>query len=369
MAKPLCQYFNTCGGCSYQDIDYVVQLEDKKKALANAIKYDDVKVFSGKSYHYRNRMDMVFHSDGLGFREKGYWYKIVDIEKCLISNDKLNGLISEIRGFFKDVDYFDLKKHTGTFRYAVMRTPQNDSSISFVLNHSSPRLADAVSTIEAFANTTTARNVIVTYVPPNSGVSISDNFFIVKGNDMLKEEYLGKIFWYSVQGFFQNNYEMAENAYAYCHELLKSYDTSEAHLLDLYGGVGPFGIINAELFKGVTIIENVQQSIDAADRNIKENGISNAQAILLDAKQLKSIELPKPLFVITDPPRSGMHKKTIQQLNELKPQAIIYVSCNVKRLGIDVPKFKEYKIESAALFDFFPQTPHSEAVVELVLKS
>ena len=336
--------------------------------MASALKHDDVKIFSGRQYGYRNRMDMVFHPGGLGFREKGYWYKIVDIEKCIISNDKLNILISEIRELFTDVDYFDIREHTGTFRYAVIRTPQNDSSISFVLNNASERLEEAIDRIKVFADITTARNILVTYVGANSGVSISDDFVVLKGSDMLEEEYLGKKFWYSVQGFFQNNHEMAEKMHAYCHELLKNYDTSEAHLLDLYGGVGTFGIINAELFKGVTNIESVPQSIDAANRNTKENGISNVKAMLIDAKQLRGVELPEPLFVITDPPRSGMHKRTINRLNELKPEVIIYVSCNVKQLEKDIPKFKDYEIKSAALFDFFPQTPHSEAVVELELK-
>jgi 23S rRNA (uracil1939-C5)-methyltransferase len=90
--------------------------------------------------------------------------------------------------------------------------------------------------------------------------------------------------------------------------------------------------------------------------------------VLLDAMQLKKLDLPDSLFVITDPPRSGMHEKTIEQLKKLRPKVIVYVSCNVVQLGKDLPKFKDYRIRSAALFDLFPQTPHSEAVVELVLK-
>jgi len=30
-------------------------------------------------------------------------------------------------------------------------------------------------------------------------------------------------------------------------KILKTYNTKESHLLDLYGGVGTFGIINSEL--------------------------------------------------------------------------------------------------------------------------
>ena len=196
MAIPLCLYFKKCGGCSFQDVGYPQQLEDKKKRFAETINFDDIRVFSGKEYFYRHRMDMVFHSEGLGFREKGFWHRIVDIEKCVISNESLNSLICEIREFFKDVEYFDVKKTTGTFRYAVMRTPPDDSSVSIVLNKNSEKLKDAHEKIAEFAKMTKARNVLVTYVPHNRDVSVSDDFSVVKGSEMLREDLCGKVFWF-----------------------------------------------------------------------------------------------------------------------------------------------------------------------------
>lgn len=366
MATPLCTLFGECGGCSSQHIDYSLQLENKRKVLERAVNSVDVQVFSDKEYDYRNRMDFVFHKTGVGFRRKGKWSSIVPVNKCVISNEKINVLLKEINDFFKNTDYFDLIKQSGTFRYAVIRTPSNDSSISFVLNEDSLRLNAAVEKIEEFAKTSTANNIITTYTSTKQDESVSFEFFAVKGNDMLKETYLGKTFSYSVQGFFQNNSIMAEKMQEYVNNLLKKYDTKQAHLLDLYGGVGTFGIINSELFKGVTIIESIQPCIDAANENIQNNNIKNTSAIVLDAVKLKNVDLPQPLFVITDPPRSGMDPKTIEQLKKLQPKVIIYVSCNVEQLAKDIPKFKDYKVKSAALFDLFPQTPHSEGVVELV---
>lgn len=368
MAEPLCPYFYKCGGCSSQHIDYPVQLENKKKALADAINFNDINVFSGKEYYYRNRMDMLFHPRGIGFRKKKKGHEIVDVCGCIISNEKLNTLIKELRNFFREIDSFNVKKQTGTFRYAVIRATSKNSSVSFVLNEDSTRLADAVDKIKEFAGKTTANNVVVTYVPSKIDESTSNEFFVVKGSDMLKEKYLGMEFIFSVQGFFQNNHELAEKMHEYCRNLLKSYETKEASLLDLYGGVGTLGIVNADLFKGATIIENNEQSIEAAKINTLENNIKNAEAVMLDAKNLKKIKLPHPLFAITDPPRTGMDQKTIQELNNLKPKVIIYISCNVSQLKKEVIKLKGYEIKSAALFDFFPQTQHSEAVVELVCK-
>jgi tRNA (uracil-5-)-methyltransferase len=178
MVEPLCPYFGRCGGCTSQHIEYSLQLENKKKSLISQIKFPDVKVFSGSEYGYRNRMDFIFHPGGLGFREKEKWWKIVDIDRCVISGDKINALLSEIRSFFKDAESFDVRKHTGTFRYAVIRLA-SEASVSFVLNSSSPRLSEAVEKIKEYADKSLAENIIVTYINPDSDVSISSDYFVV----------------------------------------------------------------------------------------------------------------------------------------------------------------------------------------------
>ena len=154
----------------------------------------------------------------------------------------------------------------------------------------------------------------------------------------------------------------------YVRSLSEQYFGKQIYLLDLYAGVGTFGINNSDLFKQVTIVESFQKCIDSAKNNIINNNINNAVAISLDAKKIRDLQFDKPLVVILDPPRSGMHNETIATLNKLLPLSIIYVSCNVNQLKKDIPKFKQYKIKNVALFDQFPQTNHIETVVELILK-
>jgi len=366
MAEPKCSFFGRCGGCSSQHLAYQLQLENKKKALASILGFDGVKVFHDKEYGYRNRMDFVFCPNGVGLRKKGTWDKTMQIDKCVISEERLQALLAEVNGFFTENDAFDLRTHKGTLRYAVIRTPGQTSSISFVLNQASPGFEDAVARIKEFASLTTADNIVITYTLPQTDVSSADEYSVVKGSDMLTETLMGHDFLYSVQGFFQNNTAVAGMMHEHCRSLLAAHETKGAHLLDLYCGVGTFGINNADLFKEVTIVEGYGPAIVAANKNVAANGAKNVRPILLDAMYLKRLEFPKPLYVITDPPRSGMHPKTIERLKELKPESIIYISCNVEQLGKDVLKFKDYKIANATMFDLFPQTPHIEAMVELV---
>lgn len=402
MAEPKCPYYGKCGGCDAQHIDYATQLEQKKRALADALKCkdfsaDDVAVFSDNEYGYRNRMDMAFWNnwflsagrelpvgdngrDRLGFRVKGKWFEVVDVDKCAISNDRLNELLAEVRAFFidtdEDFDAYDLNKKTGAFRYSVIRTPAGDSSICFILNADSTKLDDAMKRVKKFAfgggdwAGCSANNVSVAYVSSETDVSVSEEFFVIKGSDMLIGDLMGKKFEFSVQGFFQNNSAMAEKMHKYVHELLEKSDRGEwAFLLDLYGGVGTFGINNADLFHKVLTVEAFAPSIDSAKKNIERSKVANAEAMVLDAQYLKRLNLPsKDLYVITDPPRAGMHPKTIEHLKKAKPKVIIYISCNVSQLKSDLPKFTDYKVKSAAVFDLFPQTRHMESVVEMEFK-
>jgi len=390
MIEPKCKCFGKCGGCATQHLPYEVQLENKQKRLSQTIGFEDlpairlsssksgrqgVQVFSDEEWHYRNRMDMAFVKEGIGFREKGKWWSLLRVDECPISNRRLNELNQEICAFFGTaIDAFHVKQRVGTFKYAVIRTPQKDSSISFVLNKDSTRLSEAVSAIEDFAKKTTANNILITYTDSKSSQSIGEEYIVVKGSDMLEEVILGKTFRYSAQGFFQNNSVMAEKMHRYVRDLLTSYcgangGSNYNHLLDLYGGVGAFGIVNADLFHKVTSIESYEGCTIAAKANMELNGVKNMEAICMDAKRLKQVSLPeKNLYVVTDPPRSGMHPETIIQLRKLKPAVLIYISCNVEQLDKDLPKLTDYKIKSAALFDLFPQTNHMESVIELVVQ-
>lgn len=367
MTTPKCPYFGICGGCVTQHIPYELQLQNKRDQLFRAIEYEDIKVISDYEYKYRNRMDFHFHKGGVGFRKKGDWKSIIDIEKCEISNPKLNQLLSEVREFFKEPDYFHLHKQTGTLKYAVIRTA-DISSISFVLNQDSTTIEDTTKEIEKFAKITSADNIVVTYVPAKTDNTTSSEFYVIKGSDELQTTYNDKVFKYSCQGFFQNNHEMALKMHNYVTGLLKKEDTKQDFLLDLYGGVGAFGIMNAELFKEVLTVEAVIECTTSANNNIKLNNLKNVSAKTKDAKQVGKLPIKTPLTVITDPPRSGMHRNTVKWLNESGAKRIIYISCNPVQMGKELKQMPNYEIREAALCDLFPQTNHMEGVVELVLK-
>jgi 23S rRNA (uracil1939-C5)-methyltransferase len=361
-----CSYFKICNGCSTQHIPYNLQLENKKKALSQRINFEEIEVFSGNEYNYRNRIDFIFNSNGPAMRAKKN--SVVNVKRCEICDERINNLLTEIKSNFTNVDYFNFKKKIGTFCYAVVRVAKNTKSISFVLNKESHKLGEAIEKIDEFAKKSSADLVIVTFTDPQKPNSITEDYNIIKGNDFLEENLLDFIFEYNVQGFFQNNLEVAKLMHKYCNSLLSKFKDKNMHLLDLYGGVGTFGIINSQYFKDVTIVEGFDKCIVSANENIKKNNLANCKTVVLDAKKLKTLELSQPLVAIIDPPRSGMHSETIATLNKLKPESIIYVSCNIVQLGKDVKKFKEYKINKAALFDQFPQTNHVEAIVELVLE-
>ncbi len=367
-----CKYFGACGGCSNQHVPYEVQLENKKKNLASFTNFPEEKisVVSGEPFNYRNRMDFVFSQGKIGFREKGKWFKVVDIDNCPISNSMLNSLLKEVREFFLPYsdDFFDLKSQEGLFRYCVIRTPSKASSLTFILNDDSPNKERGRKLVEDFSKVTSADSVLVGYNHKKSDVSTTDNYEVLKGSDFLEENILGKTLRFHSQAFFQNNTEMARELVRVVREILESQGNNH-YLLDLYGGVGTFSVCCSDLFKEVSVVECVEPAIVAAKKNAELNKINNLSGFVLDAKQINRLNLKTPLKVITDPPRSGMIPKAIERLLALKANSIIYVSCNAKQLQRELPRFiKYYDINSVTLVDLFPQTNHFEALIELAKK-
>ncbi len=301
-------------------------------------------------------MEFLLGSSGLGLRKRGKPGEIVAVKNCPIIEDNLNQCLSEVFEFCNP----ELK---GVLRGVVIRGSSGSTSVSFVLNKASSRLREAAEAIRSFKGT--SNSILGTYASGES--NYSEEYFIILGADTIKAIVLGKEFTYHVQGFFQNNTALAEAMQGYCKKLLLgNNNTPGSHLLDLYSGVGVFGVTNSAHFKAVTMVESAGLSVDCARLNIKANCVNNISVFKLDSSQIGRLKLPEGLCVITDPPRTGMDMKTINQLKRLKPRLVLYVSCNLEQLRKDIKKFKEFSVKSAALFDFFPQTLHCETVVELV---
>ena len=352
-----CQYSPQCGGCDLQHLEYKTQLENKKKQISKLLNFQNTEILSGPECNYRNRMDFLFFPGGIGLRDKNN-RKIIDIEDCPIANSRINELLKEIR----ESEYFT--EYSQECSFAVIRASSKDYSISFVLRPNLKNKEEIIEKVREFSKKINAKNILVTF-PEKVEDSTSSDYLIIKGKDYLEEEFLNLNFRYPTQGFFQNNPSVAEMMLKYVKELLSKYSIREAHLLDLYGGVGTFGVTNYKEFRKITIIESFPPAIEMAKENIKLNQVKNAEAFALDAQQLRKVKLSAPLYVITDPPRSGMDEKVIVLLKELQPEAIIYISCNPQQLAKDVLKFKKCKLKSVALFDLFPQTKHFEVIAEL----
>ncbi len=366
--EPQCRYFHKCGGCQTQHITYDVQLTQKKERIAKLLQIptDSLVVVHANEYAYRNRMDFIFSHRGLGLRKQNDHKTIIPITRCEIASPNIQILLEELTRDFSRCDYFDTHKKTGTFKFAVIRVGQ-EKTIIFTLNQDSTKIDDATKRIEEFAKKTSADNIIVSYVQKNENQSLGHEYYCLKGNEFLTQDIAGTQLTYHSLGFFQNNPSVASQMVLHAKKLLKQ---TQGHLLDLYGGIGTFGIVCAPQFQTTTIIEEVENSILCANKNIQTHKLQNVQAKVLNAQNIHKLSFQKPLHVITDPPRSGMTPKTIQRLLDLQPQTIIYVSCNPQQLAKELKFFlKNYTLSSTTLFDMFAQTHHCEVLCEFKRKS
>jgi 23S rRNA (uracil1939-C5)-methyltransferase len=103
-----------------------------------------------------------------------------------------------------------------------------------------------------------------------------------------------------------------------------------------------------------------------AERNCRLNGVSNCRFIrgdILDG--LASID-GRPEVVIIDPPRVGMAREVVEQVLQMAPERIVYVSCNPATLARDLAMLKEhYEVLEIQPVDMFPHTFHVESVARL----
>ena len=143
---------------------------------------------------------------------------------------------------------------------------------------------------------------------------------------------------------------------------------------DLYCGTGTIANYVAGKSKKVIGVEQLPEAIEDAKENAINNGIKNTEFYAGDLKDTLDEDFVKkvghPDLIIVDPPRNGLHKDVVGELNRLKAKQVIYVSCNSATQARDLELLNEtYKITALQAIDLFPHTVHVENVALLILRS
>ena len=396
---PLCQYFGTCGGCKWQNLNYKTQLVFKQKYVFDAftrigkLNFPELNpIISNKEpYYYRNKLEFSFsnkkwlsieqiaskeeveNKNGIGFHIPGMFDKILDIDDCYLQPEPSNSIRNAVREYaFKNkLTFFDIRNKTGLLRTLMIRTT-SAKEIMIVLSvfewHEK-----VVFDLLDFLKTKFPQITSLQYVHNVKG---NDTFFGLDiktffGRDYILEEMEGLKFKISAKSFYQTNSEQAYNLYKITRNFANL--TGNEIVYDLYTGTGTIANFVAKNAKKVIGIEYVEDAIKDAIENSKTNGILNTEFFAGDMKLVLNEEFfathGRPDVIITDPPRAGMEEAVIRVILEVLPNKIVYVSCNPSTQARDLALMQEhYEIIKSQAVDMFPQTAHVENVVLLQKK-
>jgi tRNA/tmRNA/rRNA uracil-C5-methylase (TrmA/RlmC/RlmD family) len=170
--------------------------------------------------------------------------------------------------------------------------------------------------------------------------------------------------------FFQNNFFLLPKLVGTVREFLRA--SGVRHLVDLYCGVGFFGIEMADAVESFVGVEYDQLAIKSARRNAATRKVSNGEFISARVEDvlpelLKKIS-PEAAAVILDPPRKGCQQEILQLLRETRPAQIVYVSCHPATMARDLNVLCAegvFELARVQPLDMFPQTQHVECVADL----
>lgn len=403
---PFCSHFGVCGGCQWQMIPYLKQLEFKQKQvkdnLTRIAKVQLPEIFPiigcDESIHYRNKIEYTFtnkkfipdevynalREKGLpveeaslqnvaGFHAKGMFDKVVEIDQCYLQEYPTNEIRKAVFNWAIEnkVQFYDLKYHTGWLRNIVIRittlkeimvnvvVAENNEDLKNLLLHLSksfPQITTLLFTINSKRNDT-----IYDLVPE-----------VYSGPGYILEKLEDFVFKISPKSFFQTNSKQAEKLYQKVREFGEL--TGSETIYDLYCGTGSIGIFLSKNAGKIIGVETVEDAVKDAKENALLNNIKHASFHCGDVIKVCNDaffeQYGKADLIITDPPRAGMHEKLTMKLLEMEAPTIVYVSCNPATQARDLALLDDkYSVEKIQPVDMFPQTHHIENIVQLKLRT
>jgi 23S rRNA (uracil1939-C5)-methyltransferase len=347
--EPPCPYFGAgkCGGCHFQHIDYEAQAGFKRDVVVDqlgrvgglvGVNVQDV-IGAAEPWGYRNHVQFSLTPDGrLGFLTADT-HDVVPVQECLLLEPLLDELWTALDMEWPQLHRLSLRCGSAT----------GDLMAIFELDH-----------YEDF-------DIEVDF-PVSCVLLLADGeVAVLMGSPHLVEHVAGRDYRVSAGSFFQVNTGGAEALVSLvCDYLVPTGDES---LVDLYCGVGLFGLSLADRVGRVIGVEADPSAVDDFRHNAL--GLDHVHLVEGPAKDsLPRVEGPVDLLVL-DPPRSGAGRRVVGEISRLAPRRIAYVSCDPATLSRDARYLAEagFHLGEVQPVDLFPQTYHVEAVALFVPES
>lgn len=315
-----------CHGCAYQSLSYEKEINFKDSQFSDLLKkFAGIDatlklspLFAKENLFYRNKIKL--HSTNKKNNSFGFVandnFTVIEVPKCYLACNEINDALSELKNS-------NIKSEEVLFRY----TRRDGGKI--------------------FAAEKTRNDT-----------------------ELLTEQTIFGDFMVPVTSFFQVN--------IYAHEImLKEYEAllkkiSPDIVIDLYSGVGVFGIIASKSGIPSYGADMDYEAIKVAKLNAQQHGVENVASfisgdVFLCAKEILSKLGKKRNCVVLDPPRTGLEKTLTKMLCDLPIDDIIYISCSADTLCRDLKILlaSGYELQSTRLIDMFPRTKHFETITHL----
>lgn len=376
---PLCPIFHQCGGCQSQHLSYEAQCTSKRQHVVDCLHriggLIDVLVHPvlgmETPWEYRNKVAIPF-----GMRQgevvAGFYtsrsHHIIDMDDCAIQHPQMNRVISTVKEYVKKVriPVYDEKRHQGTLRHVVLRIGVNtgEMMVVFVTNGDQfPHKEELISILrDAFPE---IKSIIQNRNTKKTNVILGPTNRLLWGSDVIYDTIGTLRFSISPHSFFQIN--ATQTKVLYDQVLRYAQLTKKEVVLDAYCGIGTIALYLAKQAKKVYGVEIVPQAISDAKKNATLNEIENVYFESGDADDVLlrwHREGVQPDTIVVDPPRKGCEPGVLDAMGKMKPNKLIYVSCNPATLARDAQILvqKGFVLREVQPVDLFPQTEHVECV-------
>lgn len=383
--EPPCPVYAECGGCQLQHLSYSGQLEVKGQQVKDAlirighlteIPVEEV-LAAPEIFRYRNKMQFPVAKTG-GRIQIGCYaaktHRVVAVDECALQKPENNKIASVVRMWMQkyNIPEYDERSGKGSVRHVLGRVGAKTGEVLVALVTNGSKLPQAKALAAMLKNEVPGFCGLCQNINTRrTNVILGPVTKVIAGQGTIKDKIGALSFNISAQSFFQVNTEQAERLYAKALEFagLSGRET----VFDVYAGTGTISLFLAQQAKFVYGIEIVASAVRDAQKNAEDNHCTNAEFILGDAAE----ELPKlvargitPEVIVLDPPRAGCAEQVLATIAAVKPERIVYVSCNPATLARDAAYLAErgYKLIKVQPVDLFPQTTHVECCVCLERK-